>query len=323
MSRRVFLSHLISLPALAAAPWLFGCSQPHPFVAGIHPWIGYETLNLAREFRWLPAGVHFRDGKDTSDTLAALNIGELDAACLTLDETLVARTMGVPLTAVLVFDVSAGSDMVLARPPIKNLADLAGKRLGVEQSTVGELVLEKLLEAAKLPASALTLVNLPVGQQQIDAWQSNEVDVIITYEPVASKLLHLGALRLFDSRQMPDTILDVFAVRIDRAQSHKAALKALIAAHFRALAHLQANREDAIYRIAAHQKISVDDVRRALSGVMLPSLVANHEYLSSKEGKLIQAANEISRLMVRQGRLQRNDALDGLISPDWLPPYEG
>lgn len=323
MNRRESFSCIAYLSALAAMPWLSGCTQAQPLAVGIHPWIGYETLGLAREFHWLPAGAQVRDGKDASDTMAALNAGGLDAACLTLDEVLVARAMGVPLTAILVFDVSAGADMVLARPSIRNLTGLSGKRLGVEQSAVGGLVLERLLELAKLPAAALTLISLPVGQQQIEAWQNNEVDAVVTYEPTASKLLHLGARRLFDSRQMPDTIFDVFAVRADRAPGRKATLKALVAAHFRALAHLQTNREDAIYRIAAHQKISVNDARQALSGVVLPSLVANYEYLSGKKGKLIQAASEISRLMVRQGRLQRNDTFDSLLSPDWLPSYEG
>lgn len=323
MNRRTFLSRLAYLPALAAMSWLPACTRSRPILVGIHPWIGYETLNLARELHWVPAEVQFRDGKDASDSLAALNAGELDAACLTLDETLAARAAGVPLTVVLVFDVSAGADMVLAHPSIESLAGLAGKRIGVEQNSVGELVLEKLLEAARLSRSALIRVNLPVGQQQIEAWQGNKVDAVITYEPAASKLLDLGARRLFDSRQMPDTIFDVLAVRADRIQGNQTALKSLVAAHFRALTHLQTNREDAIYRITEHQKISIGDLKRSLSGVALPSLVANHEYLSPKGGRLIMAAGNISKLMARQGRLQHDDTLDGLVMPDLLPPYGG
>ena len=322
MNRRTFLAHMASIPALAAAPWLSGCASPRPLEVGIIPWIGYEPLYLAREFNWLPAGVQLHDGKDARDTLTALYAGQIDAACLTLDETLHARAAGMPLTAVLVFDVSAGADVVLARPAIRKLADLAGKRLGVEQNAVGALVLGKLLEAAGLPASALTLIDLPVGQQ-LAAWQNGELDAVITYEPTATRLLHKGAQRLFDSRQMPDTIFDVLAVHSDRAKNQRAALDALVAAHFRSLAHLQTNRQDAIYRIASHQNVSPNDVRQALAGVMLPSLAANHEYLATHDGRLIRAAKNLSAMMVQQGQLKREDTLDGLISASWLPHNEG
>lgn len=322
MNRRTFLAHLATFSSLVAAPWLSGCASSRPLVVGIHPWIGYETLNLAHEFNWLPDGVQLHDGKDQRDSLAALHAGQIDAACLTLDETLQSRAGGVPLTVALVFDVSAGADVVLAGPAIRNLADLAGKRLGLEQNAVGALVLGKLLDAAGLPASALMLVDLPMDRQ-LAAWQNGEVDAVITYEPTASRLLHKGAHKLFDSRQMPDTIFDVLAVRSDRAKDRRAVLDALVAAHFRGLAHLQTNRQDAIYRIAARQGISPDEVQQALAGVVLPSLAANREYLAARDGRLIRTAKMISTLMLQRGLLKREDTLDGLITSAWLPRDEG
>lgn len=321
MNRRVFLANLASLSALAVSPWLASCSLPRPVVVGFHPWIGYETLRLAREFRWLPAEVHLYEGKTASDSLAALRAGKIDAACLTLDEMLSARSAGIPLSAALIFDVSAGGDVVLARPSIRNLAGLAGKRLGVELNAVGALVLSKMLDAAGLSAPALTLVNLPVDKQ-LAAWRNGEVDAVISYEPTATFLLREGAQRLYDSRQMPDTIFDLLAVRSDLPASLHARVEGLVAAHFRGLSHLMTMREDAIYRIAALQGITAEEVRQALAGVVLPSLAANREYLDVKDGRLIRAAQTISALMVQHKLIKQEDDLGGLITPAWLPPGE-
>ena len=115
---------------------------------GIHPRPGYEPLLLARAFGWLPDGVRLREGHTAGDSVAALQAGELDAATLTLDEVLAVRASGIALTIVLVFDSSVGADMVMARPSIRALADIAGRRVAVERGAVGEIVLQKLLEAA-------------------------------------------------------------------------------------------------------------------------------------------------------------------------------
>lgn len=39
--------------------WLAACSPAKSLAVAVHPWIGYESLYLARDFGWLPAGVTF------------------------------------------------------------------------------------------------------------------------------------------------------------------------------------------------------------------------------------------------------------------------
>lgn len=321
MNRRRFIASVATLSGMAAVPWLSACSQQRPLVVGIHTWVGYETLHLAHDFNWLPAAVQLHDTREMSDSAAALQSGQADAACMTLDEVLRLRAAGLPLGVVLVFDISAGADVVLARKGIRTLADLAGKRIGLEQNALGALMLEKLLETAKLPASAVTLIDCATDKQ-LQAWLANKVDAVITFEPTATLLLREGAQRLFDSRQMPDLIFDVLAVNTDRVKGREAALAALVAGHFRGLAHLRSNRQDAIYRIATRENISPNEVQMVLGGVVLPSLDANREYLSVSDNRLMRAARTLSTLMVSRGMLQHEDALDNLITQAWLPHEE-
>ncbi len=295
-----------------------GCRRNRDLVVGIHPWIGYETLYLARTFNWLPPSIRFHEGSSASELMVPLREGILDAACLTLDETLRARAEGIPLSVALVFDSSAGGDAVVARPEITSLQHLAGKRLGVEQSALGALMLAKVLEASGLQPGDLTLVDLPTDKQ-VEAWKRNEVDAVITFEPHVTLLLRTGARILFDSRQIPEVIFDVLAVRMDRVEDRGAALRALIAHHFRGLAHLQTNRQDAIYRIAARQGIQPGEVQRALSGVLIPSLLANRQYLAQPNSRFLQAARNITEILLKSGTLTKRDALEGLVNPAWLP----
>lgn len=262
--------------ALAILPALLAACAPReaPLRIGTHPWVGYESLCLAQELGELPPGVELQHGQRAADTMAALRAGSVDAGTLTLDEMLQLRAAGTPLTAVLIFDSSSGADVLLARPGIGRLQDLTGRRIGYEPSAVGALVLAAALAQAGLTERAITPVELPLTEQ-VAAWKAGRVDAMVTYEPTAAQLQAQGAVRLFDSRQMPDTIFDVLAVRRDRLEGRESALRKLVTTYFWALDHLHHNREDAVQRIAAHQHMTAADVRRALAGVIQPSLAGN------------------------------------------------
>jgi NitT/TauT family transport system substrate-binding protein len=317
LTRRQFLGHITLATAATTLPGSTGCAPPPRLVVAVHPWVGYETLYLARDLKWLPNTIQLRDDQTLNESLAALHSGQADAACMTLDEMLRARSRKLPLAAALVFDVSAGADMVLARPGIERLADLANKRIGFDPDALGALVFEKLLEAAGLPASAVTAVNVPPARQ-LEAWHRNEVDAVITYEPLASAFLREGARNLFDSRQMPDTIIDVLVMRRDRPRIIPLG-RILAAAHFRALEHLRTNEQDALYRISAREGLSLEETRRVLAAITQPSLAANRVYLVGSEARLLGAAKILSTSMVRRGLLARADDLDQLILPGALP----
>jgi NitT/TauT family transport system substrate-binding protein len=310
------------LGAVAAALGLLfaSCSSQKTLAVAVHPWVGYEALYLARDLKWLPETIQLRNDKTLEESLAALKSGEADAACMTLDEMLRARADGIPLSAALVFDVSAGADAVLVRPGIKRLSDLAHKRIGYDRQALGALVFEKLLEAAKLSASDVIQVDLPPAQQ-LDAWKRHEVDAVITYEPMVTAFLSEGAHSLFDSRQMPDTIIDVLAVRRDRS-GIEPLLQILAEAHFRALEYMRTNEQDALFRTAAREEVSPEEARRMLAGVTLPSLAANRAYLGGANARLLHAAKELSALMVRRGLLAQEDDLENLLMPGILPGEE-
>ena len=129
MHRRQFLQLTI---AAAVAAGVSGCSRSDPLRTGIHPWIGYEPLYLAEEFGWLPETVQLVKGRAASDSISGLISGNLDAAALTLDETLRVLAAGVPVKAVAVTNVSVGADVLLVRPEITGLSGLRGRRVAVE-----------------------------------------------------------------------------------------------------------------------------------------------------------------------------------------------
>ena len=296
------------LLGLSLSLTLSGCLRPAPLRVGINPWIGYETLPLAAQLGWLPEGVELHATASFSASAQALAEGTLDAAGLTLEEMLLARARGTPLSAVLVFDVSAGADMLLARAEVPSIANLRGRRVGFESSALGPLVLSRALATVDLTLADVERQLIP-PEEQFAAWQEGRVDAVVTYGPVATRLERAGARRLFDSRQMPNAIFDVLAVRRERLDHP--ALPGLVEAHFRALAHLEHNRDDALYRIAHRQQTTFAEVREALAGITLPDLTGNRDLLRA-QGPLYQVAADLSGLLVAEGLLAAPADLGGL-----------
>lgn len=319
-TRREVARALASCGAAAALVGLPGCHWlEQPLSVAAHVWVGYEPMFLAENRAWLDTGrVNLLQTKNSQDTVTALAQGRAQAGALTLDEVLRARAGGLPLSIVLIFNISLGADMLLVRPGIQTLAQLKGLRLGFDAGSVGEIMLAEALHLGGLTPADLQLTQLPV-ERQLLAWQSRSLDAIISYEPMASRLMGLGMQRLFDSRQIPNTIIDVLAVHRDALNwRHGAPLRHLIEAHFRALTEFERNPQDAAYRMASHLNLSPSDVLSAFKGLLLPNVAHNHQMLAGPT-LLRERAQQLSGVLLRAGLLQHNDNLAGLLDADYLP----
>lgn len=320
MPRRRTVINAVGSAMLANS--LSGCGwlSDQPVAIAAHVWVGYEPLFLARNEGWLDAQkVRLLETRNAAESLVALTEGRADGAALTLDEMLTARETGLPLTAVLVFNISVGADMLVARPGIKHLSDLKGKRIGLEKSAVAALFLSESLLAAGLTPKDIQLIYLDVDQHH-SAWRAKQADAFITYEPVASRLLLDGAVKLFDSRKIPDAIVDVLAIRSDRLDTaHADAVRHLAAAHFQALDHLTRNPQDAAYRMAARLGLPAQDVLSAFKGLLLPDLAHNSRLLAGAQPTLRASARTLSGVMVKGALLRQPDTLTDLMRADFLP----
>ncbi len=318
LSRRQLL---LALSGLSMIPLLPACgrSPEKPLVIASHVWPGYELMFLAKREGWLPAsGLNLLETISATDSLAALTNGQADGAALTLDEVLRARDDGIPLTIVLVFDISAGADAVLVGPSINTLADLEGKRIGVEQTALGALMLHNLLAKAGLPVSAVT--QIPIRQDgHLQTWHKQQLDAIITYEPTTTRLSAEGARRIFDSRDIPNTIFDVLAVTPDAVSRHPEALGALVAGHLRALQHFRHNPQDAAFRMAGRMGLSGREVLNSFRGLELPDSHNNRKLLAPGEDGLWSAARELSQVMTQAGLLSGEADLTDLTRTDFIP----
>jgi NitT/TauT family transport system substrate-binding protein len=305
--------------APVAAAVVSGCNDPSPPLrVGTIVFPGYEFLFLARELGWLdPKQVRLIELLSSTDNLALMEEGRLDAATLTLDEVIATRAKGIDLRIVAVFDVSQGADAVMARGGVDKPAALRGRRVGVEDSAMGVVMLDAVLRAAGLRPEDIVKVPITVDQS-LALFQAEQLDAVVTFEPWVSQMEALGAVRLFDSTRIPGRIVDVLAVRADVIGPRAQALRHLVSAHFAALAHFRGDMAGAAVRMAPRLQVAPAEVAASFKGLHLPDAAGNREVLRPG-GRFDESVQAVQRLLIERRILERAVKVDALVDLRFLP----
>lgn len=230
--------------------WLAGCgpaSPPAPWRIAVNPWVGYEPLVLAQETGTLPPAMRVVELASNTETKRAFRNGLIELAALTLDEALRLADEGEALHIVAVLSDSAGADAVLARadvaarlkrpataPPaatpapnrLRRSAVQAGPqrlRIGLERTALGELMLAHWLEHSRLSLADVQPIHIEAADHEA-ALSNREVDVLVTFEPMKTRLEQSGAVNLLDTRSLPGEVVDVLVARPGLDASRLAAL---------------------------------------------------------------------------------------------------
>lgn len=317
--RHSYIGH--ALATLLLVQLLMSCNTgvETPLRVATTPWPGYESLHLAQSLHYFDADtIRIVDMVNNNQAAMAVRNGSVNAGMLTLDETLLLLQDGIDLQVILVMDISNGADAVIARPEIISLQGLRGKRVAVDNGTVGAVMLDAMLDAANLQVSDILPVSKPVNEHS-HAYLTGQIDAAVTFEPVRSELLKHGAHILFDSSQIPGRIVDVLVVRTDAISQHRQALVKLVAACFKALAYQASQPRDAAQRIAPYLGIKPDEVPAQYSGLILPTLTDNHSWLAGPSAQLNSTASNLAKLMLQRHLLQNNPPISHLAQPMFLP----
>lgn len=290
-----------------------GTNEP-PLRVGTNTWVGYEPLYLARDLgHYDDSAIKLVEMTSASDVIHALRAGSLEAAALTLDEVLLLLSDGFDLQIVLVIDYSNGADVLLAKPAYKSVSDLRGRRVVVENSAVGAILLDGALQAAGMSAEDITLVSC-LADQHITCF--NDADAVVTFEPIQSELVAAGASQLYDSSQIPNRIIDVLVVRKDVVDTNTRAIKKLLRGYFSAIDRISSGQHSIAFRSA----IAGDNQTPESIGIRLPSLAENKFLLLGNpapfEGQLTQLMDFMVQRKLLGGVSEIKDVATAKFLPD-------
>lgn len=287
-------------------------SQP-PLKLGTNLWPGYEPLYLARSEGMLTDDqVLLVELLSASEVMRAFRNGAIDAAALTLDEVINLRAMGLKPVVVQVTNFSDGADVILARQGLNSVADLRGRRVGVEATALGAYMLSRALGLAGMTPADVQVIRLEVNEHR-NAFLRGEVDAVVTFDPVRQPLLAAGAVQVFDSSMIPGEIVDVLVVREELLHAHQDHIQHLIHAWQQSLTLIETRPEASARQMAQRLKLSAEDVIKSHANLEFPGWEQSRRLMSQADPVLQQQAVTLAESMYEHQLIDAVPDLEGLI----------
>ncbi|MCC5823751.1 MAG: ABC transporter substrate-binding protein [Phycisphaerales bacterium] len=254
---------------LAARSWQLLQPESTELRIAVNPWPGYEFAFLAEElgyFREEGVRVRLLELSSLADARRAFERGQADGFFGTVVELVYAQEYSlrkpVPVMAV---NVSEGADLILARPDIGSVADLRGRRVGVENGSLTVYVLARALERHGLEWSDIEAVHVPTIQAAA-LFALGKIDAAVTYPPMSHEIENTGeSRRVFTSAEIPGEVVDLFAMCrvVERERSRD--VQAFCRAFFRAQQFAAEHPETAFRMMAARQNVSVEEFSQSMT----------------------------------------------------------
>jgi NitT/TauT family transport system substrate-binding protein len=260
---------------------LTACLDPPQEVLkiGSNGWIGYEPLYLARSLGYFsPRKVRIIDYPATIQSVQAFRNNLIDGLMISLNEAVTLLPFVPDLRVILILDISNGGDALITQPNITKLEQLKGATIAAENTILSRFLLQKALNKVGLSFYDANLVFLNWDKHE-DAFLSKTVDGIISGEPITSSLVEKGGINLFNSRYLPNQIIDVLVVRNSVLQSRKEDWKMLVNTWFKALQLITQEEKTVLPYIAARQDTTPEVALKMMSGVQFPNLEQNYHFL--------------------------------------------
>lgn len=311
---------LVAIALVFSFSVLASCTQvpPPPLRVAVNLWPGYETLYLARSLGYYNnTPIQLVDLPSGTEEIRAFRNRNVEAAAVSLDQALVLAATDPQVRIITVMDFSEGGDVILAKPGISTLQALKGKRVGVEANVLGAYILTRALEQSGLSPQDIQVVSLGISEQE-RAFNNGGVDAVVTFGPVRSKLLSVGAKQLFDSSQIPGEIVDVLVVRGEAIAHQPEAVQMLVEGRFRALAYLSQHPQDAARRIAPRTGVTPEQFLESLRGLRSPSLAENQKLLGKVDPALLVSAKRLVQVMMANKLLSKTVDPAPLLDDRWV-----
>ncbi|MET0314250.1 MAG: ABC transporter substrate-binding protein [Hansschlegelia sp.] len=285
---RTFIGAAALALAALAAP-VSSASAAEPLKVGYSDWPGWVAWQVAIDKGWFKeAGVDVQfEWFDYSASMEAFGAGKIDAVTITNGDTLVIGSAGSKGVMVMLTDYSNGNDMIIGKSGVKKLADLKGKKIGLESGLVEHLLLLNGLKKAGMKDTDVEIVNVKTNDTP-QVLGDAAISAVGAWQPVAGQAIKSspGARPLYTSADQPGLIYDVVTVSPTSFAARKDDWAKMLKVWDRVVAYIDdpKTQPDAVKIMAARSGVPPEEYVRYLKGTKLLSASEGAKVFKDADG---------------------------------------
>ncbi len=177
--------------------------------------------------------------------------------------------------------------MIVAAPGIHSVADLKGKKVGVEIGFVSHLLLLNALEKSGLSEEDVELVNVPTNETP-QVLASGDVDAIVAWQPSSSLALNSlpGSKAIYTSADEPGLIYDLLVASPTSLAMKRDEWRKVVEVWYKIVDYINnpATRDKAIEIMAARVGLSAEEFEPFLAGTKILTRAEAAAFFEDKPG---------------------------------------
>jgi NitT/TauT family transport system substrate-binding protein len=291
--------------ALAAVPALASAQQNNLIVAmpTTPPNIVHMPVHIANElglFKKYGLTIKVVELAGGVYTYRAMVAGSADIASASGPFSIVGKSKGATTKMILANMPKLEASMIVNKD-IKTMADLKGKRIGIQEpGGFADVLARGVLRAAKIDPKEVKFVS--IATEDVPALVANQVDTAMLHveqEIIAQqKIPSLHAIaRMWEIQ--PDNLYNVMAVQDKTIKEKRAALKAYVKGHIEATRLIYTDRAKVVPVIVKYTKLPKDVVEKSLDLMVAKCIWDANHGLGPKK------VNATGALMERVGNIEK------------------
>ncbi len=307
-----------------------GCFQTQELKTlrvGMNSWPGYSIALYAKEaklFEKRGIKVELIQFNNQQDNIRATMRGAYDMSFAPTWEVMQVDASNEQPTIVLVVDISAGSDGIVARSGLTSVKDLKAKKIGTKLGTVTHLVLLEALKSNQMKPEDVEIQDVS-NERGIELLKAGNIDAAVVWEPSLSQTAkEIGGKVIFTTKDVDSLVIDSLITRSDFLKSHKGEITKFILAWFDAIHAVETEPDKVFESIGKQIKQTKEIAAKNYAGLKKGDILMNQRMFT---GRLLEVTKESAKLLredLRHSRILRSDVeinaeplLDAI--KDWRP----
>ncbi|TVR67811.1 MAG: glycine/betaine ABC transporter substrate-binding protein [Spirochaetaceae bacterium] len=248
--------------------------------------IGFQAIPngeiVAKNLGWveevMPVPVQWIQFNSGSELNAAVAAGSVDIGLGGSSTTVAAVAQGVPAEIVWIQNIIGDNEALVVRrdSPIRQVSDLAGRRVAAPFGATTHYHLMVALELAGLDPSELTIMDM-TPQDMRAAWQRGDIDAGFVWEPTLAAMLEMDGRVLVTSGEIAAQGYltgDITIARRGFAERYPHLVEQYLRAQIRAVELILSDPDEAASAIAREFSLDQAEARRQMDSLVF---VPGHE----------------------------------------------
>ncbi|MCH7850126.1 MAG: ABC transporter substrate-binding protein [Nanoarchaeota archaeon] len=293
--------------------------EKEPLSLFLDIWAGYAPAIIALEkgfFEKRGVNVNINVTSDYSNLPDKLK--RYDGFFGTYPRAILLNGQGTPVKVVYVSDFSDGADVIVSKPEIKNVKDLEGKTISVEElDTYSHLFVISLLNKFGVEEASVNFVEIHPSKI-IEALEEDRIDAGHTWEPTQTQAIDMGYKLLITSVDTPRIITDVLILNEDVVKNRNNDVRMIVDGLFEALEFIDKNPDEAHIIIDKKLGIPKKEFENSVKWLKFPNREENVQAFTELESdydltSLYESGKFISEFYVTRGLINGSVDVNALL----------